>query len=64
VVVRGTGTNAQAKLASDAELLIEEANVELMAVPSRQAVERFNRLVEEGKQVSIIWTQYTPVVPL
>jgi hypothetical protein len=54
VVVLGTGTNAKAKLASDAELLIKEANVELMAVPSREAVDKLNRFVEEGKRVSAL----------
>jgi len=54
VIVLGTGTNARAKLASDAELLMKEANIELMAVPSHEAVERLTRLVEEGKRVSAI----------
>jgi hypothetical protein len=54
IVVVGTGMRAKAKLASDAELYIKEAKVELIAVPSREAIERLNRLVEEGTRVSAL----------
>jgi hypothetical protein len=54
VVVLGTGTNARAKLAFEAELLIKEADVELMAVPSREAVVKLNQLMAEGKRVSAL----------
>ena len=54
VVVVGTGTSAKAKLASDAELSLKEAKIELITLPSREAVERLNRLAQEGKRVSAL----------
>ena len=54
VVVVGIGTRACASLASDAELCAKEAGVEVMGLPSREAVERLNRLVEEGKRASAL----------
>jgi hypothetical protein len=54
VVILGTGTNAKAKLTSDAELLIKGAKIELISLPSREAVDKLNRFVEEGKRVSAL----------
>jgi hypothetical protein len=54
VVVVGTGTNAVAKLAPDAEISLKEAKIELITLPSREAVERLNRLAQEGKRVSAL----------
>lgn len=54
VVVVGTGTSAKANLASDAELSLKEAKIELITLPSREAVERLNRLAQEGKRVSAL----------
>jgi len=54
VVVVGTGTNAWAQLASDAELCAKEAKVELVALPSQKAVEKFNQLIDEGKRVAAL----------
>ena len=54
VVVVGTGTSAKARLARDAELWAKEAKVELMTAPSREAVDRVNRLLAEGKRVSAL----------
>ena len=54
VVVVGTGTSGKAKLASDAELTLKEAKIELITLPSNEAVERVNRLAQEGKRVSAL----------
>ena len=54
VVVVGTGTSGKAKLASDAELTLKEAKIELLALPSREAVEKLNLLAQEGKRVSAL----------
>ena len=54
VVVVGTGTNAWAQLASDAELCAKEAKVELVALPSQKAVGKFNQLIDEGKRVAAL----------
>ena len=54
VVVVGTGMNAWAKLAGDAELCLKETKVELIALPSQKAVEKFNQLIDEGKRVAAI----------
>ncbi len=53
-VLVGTGTSAKVKLATDAELYVKEAKVELIALPSREAIERLNRLMDEGKRVSAL----------
>lgn len=54
VIVVGAGTSSKAKLAADAELSAKEANIELIILPSSTAVERFNQLADEGKQVSAL----------
>ena len=54
VVVVGTGTNAWAQLASDAELCVKEAKIELIALPSEKATEKFNQLTDEGKKVAAL----------
>lgn len=54
VVVVGTGTNGKAKLASDADLILKEAKIELLVLPSREAVQKLNLLAQEGKQVSAL----------
>ena len=54
VVVVGTGTNAWAQLASDAELCVKEAKIELIALPSEKAAEKFNQLTDEGKKVAAL----------
>ena len=54
VVIIGTGTSAVARLAPDAEIPAREAAIELAVLPSKEAVERLNRLVEQGKRVSAL----------
>ena len=54
VVIVGTGTSARAKIAPDAESLVKEANLELVQLPSHQAIERLNQLAEEGKRIAAL----------
>jgi hypothetical protein len=54
VIVVGKGTSSKAKLAPDAELPAKEAKAELVMLSSVEAVERFNRLTDEGKRVSAL----------
>jgi len=54
VVIVGSGTRAVAKLAPDAEIPAKEAAIELVALPSKDAVERLNQSVEQGKRVSAL----------
>ena len=54
MMVIGTGTSSKAKLGDGADLIAREANVELMVLPSHEAVKRFNELADEGKKVSAL----------
>jgi hypothetical protein len=54
VIIVGTGTSGKARICADAESFVQEAEVELVVLPSREAIERLNRLVEEGKQVAAL----------
>ena len=53
-VIIGIGVWSRAKLASDAELALKEAKVELIALPSKEAVQRLNELSGEGKRVAAL----------
>lgn len=53
-VIIGTGAYSRAKLASDALLALQEAKVEMIVLPSREAVQRLNEQVREGKRVSAL----------
>ncbi len=53
-VIVGTGTGAIARLTPDAESWANEAKLNLVALASPEAIERFNRLVEEGRRVSAL----------
>ena len=56
VVVVGTGTGAKAELGVglDVESRVAGARVELIALPSEEAVQRLNRLVDAGKRVAAL----------
>jgi len=54
VIIVGTGTNAWAQLANDAELCAKEAMIELIALPSEKVKELFNQLIHEGKRVAAL----------
>ncbi len=54
VLIVGTGTNGVAKISEDAKSVIDKAKVELMVLPSQEAVEKFNELIQCGKKVGAI----------
>jgi len=54
VIIIGTGTSALAKLSEDVGINIRRANLNLLVLPSSQAVERFNQLTGEGKRVAAL----------
>lgn len=54
VIVIGTGASGLAKLSVDAGINLRQANIKLVVLPSSQAVERFNQLTQEGKQVAAL----------
>ena len=54
VVVIGTGTSALAKLSENVGINLRQANLNLVVLPSFQAVEKFNQLVDEGKRVAAL----------
>jgi hypothetical protein len=54
VIIIGTGTSAMAKLTEDVGINIRRANLNLVVLPSYQAVERFNQLTGEGKRVAAL----------
>ena len=53
-IVVGTGASGLAKLASEAEVYLQQVNPNLIILPSPQAVQKFNKLTEEGKRVSAL----------
>ena len=53
-IIVGTGIDPIARLTPDAESWANEAKLNLIVLASLEAVERFNRLVEEGKRVSAL----------
>jgi hypothetical protein len=53
-IVIGTGTSALAKLSEDAGINLRQANLNLVVLPSPQAVEKFNQLTDEGKRVAAL----------
>ena len=53
-IVVGTGIDPIARLTPDAESWANETKLNLTVVASPEAVDRFNRLVEEGKRVSAL----------
>ena len=52
VVVVGTGAGGEAYLAAEARLCANEAKVELRVLPTPEAVQIFNQLVDGGRRVS------------
>jgi len=49
VLVIGTGTKGKAELTADADALIKESKLEVVVVPSGDAVERFNQITRPGQ---------------
>lgn len=54
LIIVGLGTSSQAHLAPEAERYASEAEIELDILPSADAVQRLNQLVEQGKKVAAI----------
>ncbi len=54
VIVIGTGTSKIARLSGETEENLRQANVNLLVLPSFQAVDKFNQLVSEGKRVAAL----------
>ena len=53
-IIIGTGTSGLAALSADAEANLQQANLNLVVLPSFQAVEKFNQLVDERKRVAAL----------
>ena len=49
VIVIGNGTSGMARLSADAESYARQTNLNLLVLPSFQAVEKFNHLIAERK---------------
>jgi hypothetical protein len=54
VMVIGTGVSGLARLSAKTEENLRQANVNLLVLPSFQAVDKFNQLVSEGKRVAAL----------
>ena len=55
IVVIGLGTSAKARLSETAKSYAQESNLELLLLPSREAVNRINQLIEQGKRAAAIF---------
>ena len=53
-VVVGTGTSGVASLVSDARAYAQQSKAELLSLSAFEAIERFNKLVDEGKRVAAL----------
>ena len=53
-IVVGTGTNAKAGLSNEAKAYVEQAQLHLHSLPSYEAVQVFNRMVDQGKKVAAL----------
>lgn len=54
VVIVGTGTVAKAELEPDAESFARESKPELVVLPSSEAIEELNKLLDKGKRVAAL----------
>ena len=55
VAVIGLGTSARAHLSEAAKDYAQESNLELLLLPSYEAVSRLNQLIEQGKRAAAIF---------
>ena len=53
-VIVGTGTNGMATLSPEARLYGREAKLNLVVLPSSEAIAKLNQLVDEGKRVAAL----------
>ena len=54
VVVVGTGVEGKVRLSFNLERLVTELKADLIALPSPEAVSRFNQSVDEGKRTAAL----------
>ena len=54
VIVIGTGASGLSKLSVDVGVKLRQANIDLVILPSSQAVEKFNQLTQEGGRVAAL----------
>ncbi len=54
VAVVGTGTSSKARVAKEAESFAREAKLELVVLPSPDAVQKLNELLDQGKKVAAL----------
>ena len=54
MVIIGTGAMSRAKLTPDAESALREAKVELIVLPSKESVERWNEQVGLSRRVAAL----------
>ena len=53
-IVIGTGTSGLARLSDEAEVRLQQPDLNLVVLPSFKAVEKFNHLTDEGKRVAAL----------
>ena len=53
-VIVGTGTSGMAAVSQDAQVYAREANLGLMVLPSSEAIEKLNQLMDEGKRIAAL----------
>jgi hypothetical protein len=51
-IIVGLGASSRAKLAPDVEPYLNEAGIKIASLPSAEAVEKLNQLIEEGKRTA------------
>ena len=54
VIIIGTGVAGMAKLAHDAEFYLQEPDLNLFALPSPQAVRKYNQCMDDGDKVAAL----------
>jgi len=54
VAVVGLGTRSRVRLTDDATAYARQVGMDLLLLPSREAVDTFNRLLEEGKAAAAL----------
>lgn len=54
IIIVGTGTDGVATLSEDAKNFLEKAGIEWIALPSQNAVKKFNELIQCGRKVAAI----------
>ncbi len=55
IILVGTGVRGLATVSRDAIAHVQQTDVDLVALPSTQAVEKFNQLIQEGTRVAALF---------